>query len=142
RDVNEAIQNAGDLIEKSFQQAIYQDRSSDDSGAEEAVEDSADSGDESKGKNVVQTIYSHLMTGVSYMIPFVVAGGILTALSFAFGGIDAEGEFASTLSELGDTAMTLMWPALGGYVAFSIASRPGLIPGMVIGLLSANIEAG
>ena len=54
------------------------------------------------------------------MIPFVVAGGICIALAFRIRGINAEGELASAINELGGIAMGLMWPILGGYVAFSI----------------------
>jgi PTS system fructose-specific IIC component len=82
------------------------------------------------------------MTGVSYMIPFVVAGGISIALAFAFGGINSEGDVASTINSLGGLAMALMWPALGGYVAFSIADRPGLVPGMVFGMMASQMSAG
>lgn len=134
-DVNEAIQNGQNLIERSFGSPIYQ--KSNDTGEEVNSEKQG-----KEGKSSFQEVYSHLMTGVSYMIPFVVAGGLLIALSFAFGGINAEGEIASSLKELGDIAMALMWPALGGYVAFSIASRPGLVPGMVAGMLASSMDAG
>ena len=82
------------------------------------------------------------MTGVSYMIPFVVAGGIMTALSFAFGGINSEGAIAEAFKTIGGTAMGLMWAALGGYVAFSISDRPGLVPGMVAGMLASSSGSG
>ncbi|WP_040978650.1 PTS fructose transporter subunit IIC [Oceanobacillus jeddahense] len=134
-DVNEAIQDGENLIERSLGASVYQK----ESDSEENKDDEKDS---EEGKGAFSGIYSHLMTGVSYMIPFVVAGGLLTALAFAFGGIDAEGEIASSLSQLGDIAMALMWPALGGYVAFSIASRPGLVPGMVAGMLASSMDAG
>ncbi|WP_311880527.1 PTS fructose transporter subunit IIC [Enterococcus raffinosus] len=64
------------------------------------------------------------------------------ALAFAFGGINAEGELASAINELGGIAMGLMWPILGGYVAFSIADRPGLVPGMVAGMIASSMNAG
>ncbi|WP_152658408.1 PTS fructose transporter subunit IIC [Oceanobacillus sp. CFH 90083] len=134
-DVNEAIQDGESLLERSFDAPIYQKGS--DTGEKVNSEKQG-----KEGKSSFQEVYSHLMTGVSYMIPFVVAGGLLIALSFAFGGINAEGELASSLKELGDIAMTLMWPALGGYVAFSIASRPGLVPGMVAGMLASSMDAG
>ncbi|WP_042143593.1 PTS fructose transporter subunit IIC [Paucisalibacillus sp. EB02] len=132
-DVNEAIQNGKKLIEKSLTSPIYKS---------EGEEDDVNDVKTTSNKSGFQKVYSHLMTGVSYMIPFVVAGGLLIALAFAFGGINAEGEMASSLKKLGDLAMTLMWPALGGYVAFSIASRPGLVPGMVAGLLASQMNAG
>lgn len=92
--------------------------------------------------------YKHLMTGVSYMLPFVVAGGLLIAISFAIGGIYAsddahKGTLAWGLFQVGaKAAFTLMVPALAGYIAFSIADRPGLAPGMIGGLVAASIGAG
>lgn len=90
-------------------------------------------------------IYKHLMTGVSYMIPFVVAGGILIAISFAFGihASEVEGSIAWALNKIGGgTAFALMVPILSGYIAYSIADRPGLAPGMVGGMLSVSLGAG
>ena len=63
-------------------------------------------------------------------------------LAFAFGGINAKGDLAAAINELGGIAMGLMWPILGGYVAFSIADRPGLVPGMVAGMIASNMNAG
>ena len=83
------------------------------------------------------------MTGVSYMIPFVTAGGILIALSFLIGGYQVEsGTFAGYLNQVGGTAFGLMVPALAGFIAFSIADRPGIAPGMIAGMLASNIGAG
>jgi PTS system fructose-specific IIC component len=92
--------------------------------------------------------YKHLMTGVSFMLPFVTAGGLLIALAFAFGGIYATdpshaNTFAGALFEIGAKgAFTLFVPILAGFIAYSIADRPGLAPGMVGGLLSSQIGAG
>ena len=92
--------------------------------------------------------YKHLMTGVSFMLPFVVAGGLLIALGFAFGGIYAgdksnAGTLAHALFTIGATgAFTLIVPVLAGYIAYSIADRPGIAPGMVGGVLAANLGAG
>ena len=91
--------------------------------------------------------YKHLMTGVSFMIPFVVAGGLLIALAFALGGINAgsaenAGTLAHALSTIGGLGFSLMVPALAGYIAYSIADRPGLAPGMIGGLLAAQLGAG
>ncbi|MGA8245851.1 MAG: fructose-specific PTS transporter subunit EIIC, partial [Nocardioides sp.] len=115
-----------------------------------------------------------LMTGVSYMIPFVAAGGLLIALGFLFGGYeiasnDAYGQIAvhNTVFDLpstaqlglhhallssgffaylgalffiiGKTAFLLFIPALGGYIAYAIADRPGIAPGFVLGALAANL---
>lgn len=92
--------------------------------------------------------YKHLMTGVSFMLPFVVAGGMLIALAFALGGIyvtedKAAGTLAHTLFVIGAKgAFTLMVPALAGYIAYSIADRPGIAPGMIGGVLANMLGAG
>lgn len=89
--------------------------------------------------------YKHLLTGVSFMLPMVVAGGLLIALSFVF-GIDAfeeEGTLAAALMQIGGgTAFQLMIPLLAGYIAWSIADRPGLAPGMIGGYLASTLGAG
>ncbi|MEZ9876711.1 PTS fructose transporter subunit IIBC [Vibrio breoganii] len=94
---------------------------------------------ESKG------VYQHLMTGVSHMLPVVVAGGLIIALSFVF-GIEAfkqEGTLAAALMSIGGgSAFALMIPVLAGYIAFSIADRPGLAPGLVGGMLASTLGAG
>lgn len=90
-------------------------------------------------------VYKHLLTGVSYMLPMVVAGGLLIALSFVL-GIEAfkeEGTLAAALMKIGgETAFQLMVPLLAGYIAYSIADRPGLAPGMIGGLLAGTLGAG
>ncbi|WP_375194305.1 fructose-specific PTS transporter subunit EIIC [Sphingobium sp.] len=92
--------------------------------------------------------YKHLMTGVSFMLPFVVAGGLMIALAFALGGIHANedsaaGTLAHALFEIGAKGgFALIVPALAGYIAFSIADRPGIAPGMIGGMLAANLGAG
>ena len=125
-DVNDAIEDGEGLLKRSFDAPIYQN-------GEVKTE---------KATTSKTGIYAHLMTGVSYMIPFVVAGGLCIALAFAFGGINAEGDIASALSEFGGLAMGLMWPILGGYVAYSIADRPGLVPGMLAGMLMSSMNGG
>lgn len=89
--------------------------------------------------------YKHLMTGVSYMIPFVVAGGISIAISFLWGYRSAEvaGSLPAALMQIGGgTAFALMVPILSGFMAYSIADRPGLVPGMVGGMLAVSTGAG
>ncbi|GGY04623.1 PTS fructose transporter subunit IIBC [Litchfieldella qijiaojingensis] len=90
-------------------------------------------------------VYKHLLTGVSFMLPMVVAGGLLIALSFVF-GIEAfkeEGTLAAALMQIGGgTAFALMVPVLAGYIAYSIADRPGIAPGMIGGMLASEIGAG
>ena len=127
-DVNDAIQRGKALLESAATAEVYNAK-----GAAFVEKRAA-------GRSM--GIYVHLMTGVSYMIPFVVAGGICIALAFAFGGINSEGAVASTINALGGLAMGLMWPALGGYVAFSIADRPGLVPGMAFGMMASQMSAG
>ena len=93
-------------------------------------------------------VYKHLMTGVSYMLPFVVAGGLLIAIAFAVGGIyvydDAHKDtFGQALFIIGaKNAFALMVPMLSAYIAYSIADRPGITPGAVGGMLAASIGAG
>jgi PTS system fructose-specific IIC component len=90
-------------------------------------------------------VYKHLLTGVSFMLPMVVAGGLLIALSFVF-GIEAfkePGTLPAALMQIGgDAAFKLMVPLLAGYIAYSIADRPGLAPGMIGGLLASTLGAG
>jgi PTS system fructose-specific IIC component len=92
--------------------------------------------------------YKHLMTGVSYMLPFVVAGGLLIALAFAIGGIYVfEDQYQNTLGwslfQIGSRAgFALMVPILAGFIAYSIADRPGLAPGMIGGMLAASTGSG
>lgn len=86
----------------------------------------------------------HLMTGVSYMIPFVVAGGILLALSVLLSGeasVPSEGALKG-LADIGVAGLGLMVPILAGYIAFSMADRPGIAPGMIGGFLANQIGAG
>ncbi|KAA6406251.1 PTS fructose transporter subunit EIIBC [Candidatus Tokpelaia sp.] len=96
-----------------------------------------------KGKN---GFYAPLMTGVSFMLPFVVAGGLLIALGLALGGVNVEeqnGSFAHILWQIGArNVFPLIVPVLAGYIAFAIGDRPALAPGMVGGFVSDQIGAG
>lgn len=88
-------------------------------------------------------IYKHLMNGVSNMLPFVVGGGILIALAFAFGGIHTKGPVAELLMKIGGTgAFSYLVPILAGFIASSIADRPGFVPGVVGGFLASSAGAG
>ncbi|WP_158366386.1 PTS fructose transporter subunit IIBC [Candidatus Williamhamiltonella defendens] len=92
-----------------------------------------------------QGIYGHLLTGVSYMLPMVVAGGLCIALSFIFGikAFETPGTFAAALMQIGGaSAFALMVPVLSGFIAFSIADRPGLTPGLIGGMLAVSTGAG
>ena len=89
--------------------------------------------------------YKHLLTGVSYMLPIVVAGGLTIALSFVFGinAFKVEGSPAAALMAIGGgAAFALIVPILSSYIAFSIADRPGLAPGLIGGMLAAQLKAG
>ncbi|WP_461205630.1 PTS fructose transporter subunit IIC [Clostridium sp. DL1XJH146] len=99
-------------------------------------------------KNELKNLRGYLMTGVSYMIPMVVIGGVLIALAIALSGVEA-GTGANvtdpTLSKMlniGVKSFGLMVPILAGFIAFGIADRPGLAPGLVGGALSAELGAG
>ncbi|GLH18966.1 PTS fructose transporter subunit IIBC [Pseudomonas atacamensis] len=112
--------------------------------AEGAVESAASDG-KAAAKSEKTGVYKHLLTGVSYMLPMVVAGGLLIALSFVFGitAYKEEGTLAAALMQIGgETAFKLMVPLLAGYIAYSIADRPGLAPGMIGGLLAGTLGAG
>ena len=112
----------------------------------EGVQESAASGASTgPAKGEKSGVYKHLLTGVSFMLPMVVAGGLMIALSFVFGitAFKEPGTLAAALMQIGgDTAFKLMVPLLAGYIAYSIADRPGLAPGMIGGLLASTLGAG
>ncbi|MEN9149608.1 PTS fructose transporter subunit IIC, partial [Xanthomonas euvesicatoria] len=135
-----AINDGPALINKALADASVQ-------GGATPATGTAASGTANKGTGRTGA-YKHLMTGVSFMLPFVTAGGLLIALAFALGGIYAgddahQGTLAWSLFQIGAKAgFTLMVPALAGYIAYSIADRPGIAPGMIGGLVAANLNAG
>lgn len=100
------------------------------------------------GSSVGRAIYKHLMNGVSHMLPFVVGGGVLIALSFLFGIHSANPEhesfnpIAKLLMDLGGYGFQLMVPVLAAFIADSIAKRPGLVAGLVGGLIASTGGAG
>jgi fructose PTS system EIIBC or EIIC component len=99
----------------------------------------------SEGKKESAGAYRHLLTGVSYMLPMVVAGGLCIALSFAFGitAFKTPDTLAAALMQIGGgSAFALMVPVLAGYIAFSIADRPGLTPGLIGGMLAVSTGSG
>ncbi|MBO5485785.1 MAG: PTS sugar transporter subunit IIA [Eubacterium sp.] len=128
---------------------------------EEAIEGRAPvfegAGEEQKEKSESKesfghSIYTHLMNGVSHMLPFVIGGGILTAIAFLIDtiagyGASGGGNFGSCIplsalfKYIGGLAMSMMVPVLAGYIAYSIADRPGLAVGFAGGLLAANGNA-
>ena len=94
-------------------------------------------------KESLQTTKENLMTGVSYMIPFVTVGGIFLALGFALtptealeaGEIAAQGSLGWFLAQIGNAGLALMVPVLGAYVAYAIGDRPALAPGFILSYL-------
>ena len=125
-----ALKKTKQEIERAFEQA---------SEYQHSGTTSSPSSEEKKG------VYSHLMTGVSHMLPVVVAGGLIIALSFVFGikAFEEKGTLAAALMTIGGgSAFKLMIPVLAGYIAYSIADRPGLAPGLVGGLLASSTGAG
>ncbi|HIW13139.1 MAG TPA: PTS fructose transporter subunit IIABC [Candidatus Salinicoccus stercoripullorum] len=99
--------------------------------------------DEKKKKE--NPIYRHLMNGVSYMIPFIVVGGLLIAIALTLGGEQTEGgivipdgSFWKQVEAIGGASFAFMVPILAGYIAYSIADRPGLAPGVVGGYIAAS----
>ncbi|MFQ0992978.1 PTS fructose transporter subunit IIBC [Gilliamella apicola] len=128
-----ALKKTAQELDRAFEEAtIYQPTSS---------------ASTTKSSNEKKGVYQHLLTGVSYMLPMVVAGGLIIALSFAFGSFEMVdgvqklvGE--SHLAQIGGLAFSLMVPLLAGYIAYSIADRPGLAPGLVGGLLAVSTGAG
>ncbi|MDD0824730.1 fructose-specific PTS transporter subunit EIIC [Mannheimia sp. AT1] len=131
-----ALKKTAQEFEKAFTQAtVYQGGTTTAANAESAT-------GEKKG------VYKHLMTGVSHMLPLVVAGGLLIAISFMF-GIEAfkdetiAGGLPKALMDIGGgAAFALMIAVFAGYVAFSIADRPGLAVGLIGGMLASNAGAG
>ncbi|MFI8514911.1 fructose-specific PTS transporter subunit EIIC [Streptomyces sp. NPDC085460] len=97
-----------------------------------------------------------LMSGVSYMVPFVAAGGLLIALGFALGGYDIDkapsvaehfawgqiDSWAALMFQIGGLAFAFLVPVLAGYIAYGMADRPGLVPGFVGGSIALTIDAG
>ncbi|MEU1481408.1 fructose-specific PTS transporter subunit EIIC [Streptomyces sp. NPDC005760] len=107
-----------------------------------AGDESAGAGPADGGKQR-STVYKALMNGVSYMIPFVVVGGLLIAVSLALGGdatskgyVIPEGTFWSDVNQVGVIGFQLMIPVLSGYIAYAIADRPALVPGMIGGWIA------
>ena len=132
--VSDGIHKAAELIRKieSGDVAVYEHE-----GAKEAV--AAEAGSESFGRQ----LYKHLMNGVSHMLPFVIGGGILIAIAFLLddysinpANFGTNTPLAAFFKTVGDTAFNFMLPILAGYIAYSIADRPGLAVGIVGGYLA------
>ncbi len=104
-------------------------------------------------KTVIQDLTKAFNTGVSYMLPVVVVGGIFLAISLAGGepgenGMVVTNPFLKNLGVIGMAGMTMMIPVLAGYIAYSIAGKPGLIPGLIVGYIAntpfgdSNVQTG
>ena len=138
-----SVEGAGKLIDRALR-----------AKGDDSVAAAADVEDEVEEKESVgHIIYKHLMNGVSHMLVFVVAGGVLTALSFLWGitSFDSTASdyntFAAMLKIIGGIAMNLMVPVLSAYIAESIGKRPALVPGFVAGMIAiqglpVNAETG
>ncbi len=126
-----SVEAAGALIDRAL--AAKGDASKVTASADEAVEEK---------ESIGHKVYKHLMNGVSHMLVFVVAGGVLTAVSFLWGiySYDSTSEqyntFAAMLKIIGGIAMNLMVPVLSAYIAESIGKRPALVPGFVAGMIA------
>ncbi len=134
--VSEGIHHAEALIQKavSGEVPVYH------AGNAKSSDESAGSG---ANDSVGRTIYKHLMNGVSHMLPFVIGGGILIALAFLFDNYEIDPAnfgkntpLAAYLKTIGEQAFGMMLPVLAGYIAMSIADRPGLAAGFVAGLIA------
>jgi fructose PTS system EIIBC or EIIC component len=139
---NEALKNGDNVLRRALEAPVGAPPAG---GAPPSARTGGD-GEASGWRAALGGVYQHLMTGVSYMLPFVVAGGLLIAISFAF-DIDANDPanaetFAGRLNLIGSAAFALFLPVFAGFIAFSIADRPGLTPGFVGGYLAVQVEAG
>lgn len=127
-----SVEAAGKLIDRALA-----------AKGDDTVAAAADVEDEVEEKESIgHVIYKHLMNGVSHMLVFVVAGGVLTAVSFLWGitSFDSTASdynsFAAMLKIIGGIAMNLMVPVLSAYIAESIGKRPALVPGFVAGMIA------
>ncbi|MCZ4295044.1 PTS fructose transporter subunit IIABC [Vibrio sinaloensis] len=133
-NVKAPIRDAEGLIQQALSAPIYQ---AEQAQSTQSVAD--------KASQARSDLYRYLMNGVSHMIPFVVTGGLLIALALAIGGEPSEsgmaipaGSMWNQILEVGVVAFTLMIPILAGYIAYAIADRPALAPGLIGGWIANN----
>ena len=137
-----SVEAAGELIDRALA------AKGDAAAAEQVVEEEPE-----EKESFGHQIYKHLMNGVSHMLVFVVAGGVLTAISFLWGITSYDStaadynSFAAMLKIIGGIAMNLMVPILAAFIAESIGKRPALVPGFVAGMIAiqglpVNAETG
>ncbi|MFL2076024.1 fructose-specific PTS transporter subunit EIIC [Marinilactibacillus psychrotolerans] len=135
RPVSEGINKAEELITKAMNQQAPVLRVDG-----EAVDNNAS---EEEGGSAWNTLYKDLMNGISHMLPFVVGGGIIMAISFMFERIPMDNNFLfDSFNTIGSSAFRFLIPILAGYIAYSIADRPGLLPGMTAGIMAVDSNAG
>ncbi|PTJ75938.1 PTS fructose transporter subunit IIABC [Staphylococcus simulans] len=133
--VSKGIKNAEQLINQAIsgEVKVYK-------GSEQKI--ISDSKLNQQDNNFWHQIYVHLMNGVSHMLPVVVAGGVMIAVSFMFGIYSADPKssqynvIAEQMNTIGGLAMGLMVPILTAYIAQSIADRPGLVIGFIVGMIA------
>ncbi|KAA5832057.1 fructose-specific PTS transporter subunit EIIC [Saccharopolyspora hirsuta] len=150
--VKQAINDAAGLLQRAADAAEQQP-----AAAPEPAADEPELGSKVvAGAGFGTRLRQWLMTGVSYMIPFVAAGGLLIALSFALGGyqiteappvteqFDAASlvSWAALFNQVGSTAFEFLVPVLAGFIAFAIADRPAIAPGFVGGAIAVTVGAG
>lgn len=131
RPVSDGIRKSNELIEKAIkgEGRIFK--------AEEGANKT--STDDGEGQSFWQKIYGDLMNGISHMLPFVIGGGILMAISFLVERFAGDESLAFTfLNGLGGDAFSFLIPILAGFIAMSIGDRPALMPGMVAGLMASR----
>ncbi|WP_323708619.1 fructose-specific PTS transporter subunit EIIC [Mammaliicoccus sciuri] len=134
--VREGIHNPKLLIQRIIDQDAHIHH---EKGGNKQTDDDEDQ------KSGLQMIYQHLMNGVSFMVPFIVVGGLLMAIALTLGGhTTPEGlkipddSFWKSIENIGSLAFSFMVPILAGYIAVSIADKPGLVPGMIGGAIAAD----
>ncbi|WP_328547199.1 fructose-specific PTS transporter subunit EIIC [Streptomyces platensis] len=148
--VKAGINRPAELIAEVRQKAAHGETSA-PARAAAPMDKGADTGD-----NFATRLRKWLMTGVSYMVPFVAAGGLLIALAFAIGGYTVDkapsvaehflwtesASWAALLFQIGSVAFGFLVPVLAGFIAYGMADRPGLVPGFVGGAIALTINAG
>ncbi|KFE41059.1 fructose-specific PTS transporter subunit EIIC [Staphylococcus agnetis] len=139
-NVRAGIHHPKDLIER-----IQQKKASVYHSDTEQNESTASNEDDRQHKGI-QHVYQHLMNGVSFMVPFIVVGGLLIAIALSLGGektatqgiVIPDDSFWKPFEKIGALAFSFMVPILAGYIAMSIADKPGLVPGMIGGAIAAD----
>ncbi|MFI1307910.1 fructose-specific PTS transporter subunit EIIC [Streptomyces sioyaensis] len=139
--VAQGIRHPEQLIERVQSAPVYGGETADGAGTGGGATGAAAGAGGSRERGVT---YKALMNGVSYMIPFVVVGGLLIAISLAVGGhpqadgglVIPDGSFWKHVNDIGVIGFTLMVPVLSGYIAYAIGDRPALVPGMIGGWIA------